>query len=198
MVVEQTVELRYMVVEQRVELRYMGNRLTASESQVETLKRQNAALEARLTASEREVEELERECRVAKVAFSAALARTVGPFNTETTLVYSNVITNIGQAYSPITGVFTAPVRGVYYMRFTAQDMRSPVNLGVLLFKNDQGIMKTYQWNGQGGHENVSNGVTLELDIGDLVYLRLPYNYRLFEQDGNNYNIFSGFLLFPM
>jgi division protein CdvB (Snf7/Vps24/ESCRT-III family) len=31
-----------ILVEQRVELRYMGNRLTASESQVETLKRQNA------------------------------------------------------------------------------------------------------------------------------------------------------------
>lgn len=41
-----------------------------------------------------------------KVAFYTGLtnAGNVGPFNTEITLKYSNVHTNIGNAYNPATG----------------------------------------------------------------------------------------------
>lgn len=43
-----------------------------------------------------------------QVAFSASLLAsgeaTVGPFNTNTPLVFRHVVTNIGDAYSPNTG----------------------------------------------------------------------------------------------
>uniref|UniRef100_A0A4W5ML02 Uncharacterized protein n=1 Tax=Hucho hucho TaxID=62062 RepID=A0A4W5ML02_9TELE len=56
-----------------------------------------SAMWARVTAREREVEELKRENGDRpKLAFSAGLTSGfVGPFNTETTLVYTRVITNI-------------------------------------------------------------------------------------------------------
>uniref|UniRef100_A0A3B4UL47 C1q domain-containing protein n=1 Tax=Seriola dumerili TaxID=41447 RepID=A0A3B4UL47_SERDU len=133
-----------------------------------------------------------------KVAFSAALTDSglLGPFNTDTTIVYSNVFTNIGKAYNPVTGIFTAPVKGVYYFRFTGMDYRSAVHMGAALYKNNQRIMLTYEINVNNGYfEHMSNGVTLELEKGDVVFLRLPANKGLYDNN-ESHNTFSGFLLF--
>ena len=42
-----------------------------------------------------------------KVAFSVALTDSgfMGPVSVDTNLVYTKVITNVGQAYDPITGI---------------------------------------------------------------------------------------------
>ncbi|XP_062321856.1 heavy metal-binding protein HIP-like isoform X4 [Osmerus eperlanus] len=174
-------------------------RLSLIERHVEELKAENEALEARLSLSEHHVEELkaENEGRP-KVAFYTALINsgTVGPFNTETPLVYSKVFTNIGNAYSPVTGVFTAPVRGVYYFRFTAADLRSSGRIGIQMYKNDLQIMFNLAINDSNFRYAV-NAVTLELEQGDMIMMRLPSGYGLFD-DSNNHNTFSGFLLFPM
>ncbi|XP_062321855.1 heavy metal-binding protein HIP-like isoform X3 [Osmerus eperlanus] len=176
-------------------------RLSLIERHVEELKAENEALEARLSLSEHHVEELkaENEGRP-KVAFYTALTNSghVGPFNTETSLVYSKVFTNIGNAYSPVTGVFTAPVRGVYYIRFTALGYSSPRTVaGVTMFKNNLQIMHNGVYNTDGEHKFVVNAVTVELEQGDKIMMRLPSGYDLYD-DISNYTTFSGFLLFPM
>uniref|UniRef100_A0A4W5MJU0 C1q domain-containing protein n=1 Tax=Hucho hucho TaxID=62062 RepID=A0A4W5MJU0_9TELE len=121
------------------------NSLTAYVSIISDKAAELSAMWARVTAREREVEELKRENGDRpKLAFSAGLTSGfVGPFNTETTLVYTRVITNIGQAYTPTTGIFTAPVRGVYNFRFRACN-RDDLNLRC-----------------------TSNGVIMQLEKGD-------------------------------
>ncbi|CAB1340921.1 unnamed protein product, partial [Coregonus sp. 'balchen'] len=110
-----------------------------------------------------------------KVAFYAALTDSggVGPFNTDTTLIYSKVFTNTGRAYNPTTGIFTATVRGVYYFRFTAFEARRLQTFGVYLYHNDKRLMFNFDTNDQ-YWEYISNALTLELDEGDVVYMRLP------------------------
>ncbi|KAK6325327.1 hypothetical protein J4Q44_G00046690 [Coregonus suidteri] len=177
---------------QAAELSAIGARVTASEAE-------NAALETRLSASESQVEELKRATADRpKVAFSAGLtdSGTVGPFVAETTLVYTKIFSNIGKAYNPATGVFTAPVRGFYYIRFTAMSVQTSFYFYAYMYKNGQKIMYSQGYNA-GGYETLSNGVSLELEERDVVYMRIPANYRLYD-NSNNHNIFSGFLLFTV
>ncbi|XP_070767848.1 complement C1q-like protein 2 [Enoplosus armatus] len=178
-------ELRDLVVEQRAELKVLNSRLTSTERQLQELRAELQTL---------------MKTEGPKVAFTAALTDSglLGPFNTDTTIVYSNVFTNIGLAYNPFTGIFTAPVKGVYYFRFTGMDYRSEVHMGVALYKNGQRLLLTYEINVNNGYfEHMSNGVTLELQSGDVVYLRLPANKGLYDNN-ESHNTFSGFLLFTL
>ncbi|XP_044033089.1 uncharacterized protein LOC122866906 isoform X3 [Siniperca chuatsi] len=168
-------------------------RVTASENK-------NKVLEARMSSSENEVNELKREnADRPKVVFSVSLtdAGQVGPFNTDITLKFSKVLTNIGQAYSPTTGIFTAPVRGAYYFRFTLWDNRVSSWMGAKLYHNDKSIMWSYDLNDTNGYVSCSNALVLQLDKGDVVYMVLPTNYKVFD-DSYNRTTFGGFLLFTL
>uniref|UniRef100_A0A3P8UD09 C1q domain-containing protein n=1 Tax=Amphiprion percula TaxID=161767 RepID=A0A3P8UD09_AMPPE len=164
-------ELRDMAIEQKVELRY-------SQSDIAALKQENT----------------ERP----KVAFSLGLtdAGGVGPFNTDITLKFSKVFYNFGEAYNPVSGFFTAPVRGAYYFRFTMWEYRTSYSMTVSLFHNDKRVMWNFDRNDE-FYVNMSNALILQLEKGDLVYMTLHSGYSLYDT-ANNLVTFSGFLLFPL
>uniref|UniRef100_A0A8B9K653 C1q domain-containing protein n=1 Tax=Astyanax mexicanus TaxID=7994 RepID=A0A8B9K653_ASTMX len=134
-----------------------------------------------------------------KVAFSAALglpAGLRGPFGSETTIVYKNVLTNVGNAYNPATGIFTALYRGVYYIRFTGGVYdNNRYNIGVNLYKNNHFLMHLGENSIDGIAKHVSSGVTIQLEPGDQMYTRLPPYYVLWD-DSFFRTSFSGFFLF--
>ncbi|KAK1886642.1 Complement C1q-like protein 2 [Dissostichus eleginoides] len=186
-------------------------RMSSRENEVEEVKRVNADLlarvtasenksrvfEARMSSSEKEVQELQRQnADRPQVAFSAGLTDSgaVGPFTTDTTLKYIKVFTNIGQAYSPTTGIFTAPVRGVYYFRFNIWETHSAYT-GVELFHNYKRKIKIHGYNDGTGYITTSNAVVLQLEKGDVVYILLPANVSVYD-DSYNRIIFSGFYSF--
>uniref|UniRef100_A0A4W5PVT5 C1q domain-containing protein n=1 Tax=Hucho hucho TaxID=62062 RepID=A0A4W5PVT5_9TELE len=158
-------------------------------------------MEARLKASENQAEELKRKCEDRPmVAFSAALgikAGNIGPFNTETTLVYKKVFTNVGNHYKPTTGIFTAPVRGLYHFTFYCHTFGA--NSGyVFLYKNGERIAATADHATSGDRaDNGSNGLVLMLEVGDQIYMRLGTNSWIYDDDsGYNLSTFNGLLLF--
>ncbi|XP_059202798.1 uncharacterized protein LOC131982218 [Centropristis striata] len=179
--------------------------LLISKSRIETLERENAvqaadlmSLETRLTATESKTSHLETENAERKVAFYTALTDegVVGPFSSDTTLKYSKVFTNIGDAYNPYTGFFTAPVRGVYYFQFTAC-RREAGSMGVSVYKNNQMIMWNDDYEEEGGHEYITSSVVLELMAGEEIHLVLPSGNSLFDSIYNR-STFSGSLLFTL
>ncbi|XDV54089.1 hypothetical protein PO909_022462, partial [Leuciscus waleckii] len=137
-------DVRDMMVELRVKLDMAMNDNSKMAEQILELKKENAGLNERMKISETQLEELKREnAEQPKVAFSADLGirGNLGPQTTELTLAFNNVFTNIGNNYNPTTGLFTAPVKGVYYFRFTICGNGINQSTGANLYKNGQNIV---------------------------------------------------------
>uniref|UniRef100_A0AAR2LSB0 C1q domain-containing protein n=1 Tax=Pygocentrus nattereri TaxID=42514 RepID=A0AAR2LSB0_PYGNA len=83
---------------------------------------------------------------------------------------------------SPSAGVFTAPLRGVYYFRFNLVDSSRSHMLAVCLYKNHKKVFDVSKYP-QGTNEYAVGGAALLLEKGDQV---------------DNLCSFSGFLLFAM
>uniref|UniRef100_A0A665T658 C1q domain-containing protein n=1 Tax=Echeneis naucrates TaxID=173247 RepID=A0A665T658_ECHNA len=136
---------------------------------------------------------------VPKVAFAVSLGGN-GLQKTTTgnkDLVYKTILTNIGQAYNSETGVFTAPIRGVYYIRFTA-NAPTDFTMSAVLYKNDAAVqLITHEQPSGEGSDTASNGAALLLEEGDRLSLKLWHNTQIWD-NSNHHSTFSGFLLFPM
>ncbi|XP_071315176.1 complement C1q-like protein 3 [Trachinotus anak] len=171
--------------------------LLAMEQKIEDMEIKLAQFETKFINSESQIEELKNQASK-KVIFSAAAggSGSIGPFNTDTTLVYTRVITNIGRAYGQFTGVFTAPVAGVYYFSIF---YHSGGEYGgkLLLYKNDQLMIMTHDHESQSDTaDNGGNAVFLQLQPGDQVYVRLPANSHVWGH--GLHTTFNGFLVNEM
>ncbi|CAB1334243.1 unnamed protein product [Coregonus sp. 'balchen'] len=151
-----------------------------------------------LNNTKTQVEKLEKKnADRRKVAFSVGLTDSgyVGPFQTEITLVYEKVFTNIDNGYDPNSGMFSAPVKGLYNFTFTSMGREPGQKMGVYLVKNGEQMIYNVQDNFHGGYEYITGAVALELEKDDLVYLRVPKGWGLYD-DNYNHIVFTGILLF--
>ncbi|XP_035864674.1 complement C1q-like protein 4 isoform X1 [Sander lucioperca] len=150
-----------------------------------------------------EVDKLKKQLQVRQVAFSASLVvadpKTTGPFPTDTTLIFKHVVTNIGNAYNSNTGMFTAPVRGVYHFEWSvAAKGDNSHGSGAWLVKNTQNVFMAYEYEAY-GFMSSSKAVALLLEVGDVVFVRLvAEGSNVAYDDKSHHTTFSGHLLFPM
>ncbi|CAM4571855.1 unnamed protein product [Leuciscus chuanchicus] len=180
-VTEQKVNIRELtatVTEQKVNIRELTANIRALETRLrEEMNKKNDEM-SNLTLSQ--VEELRKENRDREIAFSAALLQSgdgyIGPFTTEITLTYRNVFTNIGNAYNPVTGVFTAPLKGAYMFRISVFS-HGPTHAAASIYKNGERVVLAYARQPQ-RELNSSNGVVLILEVGDVVYTKKQYAKR--------------------
>ncbi|XDV25958.1 hypothetical protein PO909_029781 [Leuciscus waleckii] len=192
-------ELTATVTEQKANIRALETRLTEQQTFIlEEMNKKNDEI-SNLTLSQ--VEELRKENRDREIAFSASLMQSgsghIGPFTTEITLTYRNVFTNIGNAYNPVTGIFTAPLKGAYMFRVSLFGIGGPPTY-VAIIKNGEHVVMAHDIQPQAQDRlHSSNGVVLILEVGDVVYVRLRSGSRIYD-NGDNHNTFSGFLLFPL
>ncbi|XP_051747897.1 multimerin-2-like isoform X16 [Ctenopharyngodon idella] len=196
-------ELTATVTEQKENIRELTATVTEQKGNIRALETQ---LRDEMNKKNYEISnltlsqvELRKENRDREIAFSAALMQSgsgnIGPFTTHITLTYRNVFTNIGNAYNPITGIFTAPLKGAYMFRVSVFGV-GPTQVSAHIVKNGELVVIAHDNQAQ-GVLNSSNGVVLILEVGDVVYVRLWSGNRIYD-DQNNRNTFSGYLLFPL
>ncbi|MED6284280.1 hypothetical protein CHARACLAT_017646 [Characodon lateralis] len=135
-----------------------------------------------------------------RVAFAAALNNdstnqwtSVEAGETDKTLEFKKVITNIGNGYDPATGYFTAPIKGLYYIQVTGV-VGSNGQLNAGMKKNGENIFAIYHK--AGIQASASNGVTMALEQGDRLCVQLWAGQTIADQ--GRLSTFTGFLVFPM
>ncbi|KAA0719520.1 Collagen alpha-1(VIII) chain [Triplophysa tibetana] len=183
------------IMAELAKLKNMEEKIQNLENTLNKVLSENEALKR----SQYMLEMLQNGKEAQKVAFSAGLLASgsghTGPADSDKTLVYKKVFTNIGNAYDPDTGIFTASVHGVYYFRFYAHS-QAGIKMAVSLYKNGLLQCSVFSVN-PSFNGNASNDVVLTLEPGDVVYTKLWKNSRVFDDEAS-YTSFSGFLIFPL
>uniref|UniRef100_A0A8D0DFE4 Complement C1q-like protein 4 n=1 Tax=Sander lucioperca TaxID=283035 RepID=A0A8D0DFE4_SANLU len=196
-------EMTASLVQLKADMRLQTQEQVQQKTEVEKLKTELEKLNKQqleqAAQQKTEVDKQKQQQIVQQVAFTASLVvageTTLGPLASDTTLIYKHVTTNIGNAYNSNTGVFTAPVRGAYYFEWTVGALGdNSYPSAAVLVKNSENVFMAFEQQAA-GFMSSSKGVTLLLEVGDVVFVRL---HGVAFDDYNHHNTFSGFLLFPM
>ncbi|XP_062372747.1 cerebellin-1-like [Sardina pilchardus] len=174
---------------------YRGPKVNETDEEDGDLK----ALVARLTT---DVQLLKKENEGGKkVAFSASLVNAPGGLHVKhsdsPTLAYKRMFTNIGNAYDPIKGTFTAPVKGIYFFTFSTFGYTNNQSLGVSITVNGLRMVSSFEDKSSDLSDTGGNSIILQLEAGEQVTMTHWANSQVFDNT-NGHNTFSGFLLFPL
>ena len=129
------------------------------------------------------------------VAFLARIDGFTGSVSEHTTIPFDVVDLNIGNAYDPVNGDFTAPVNGIYELSYEvlADDTCGTENICVLLAIN--GVLLS-----ESCSEYISSGgtaVTVQLTAGDTVTVDVASGHPcVVLRQGVLSNKFSGHLVY--
>ncbi|XP_034020437.1 cerebellin 11 [Thalassophryne amazonica] len=163
------------------DLENKATEISTLQEAVQRLSTYNTEIQKRLNSTEQQLQNTIGNAKD-NVAFSATL---IDPYSQtqRTDLIFSKVVTNVGNAFSLKTGIFVAPVEGVYHFFFMVTGNNN-INLRASLAKNGFCIYWTIL---PADHDSTNWAVNLELNKGDRV------NVRLWPQGVVSSAVFSGF-----
>ena len=106
------------------------------------------------------------------IAFTVSLTGYVSPW-TNKKIIYDKVITNIGDGYSPSSGVFTSPSDGDYVFTWSTMNSGDTTDCSAYIYKNGVKLLLTYAVERGGSYNEVaSNTAVFHLSVGDTVWIQ--------------------------
>ena len=129
------------------------------------------------------------------IAFYATLSAhtTLGQ---KQTIEFDQILTNIGNGYNGVSGVFTVPITGVYQFSTTMLQFTSTQNeIHTQLMKNNNVVGQNF---GNSNRASATQTVIVSAQKGDIVYVRHHELIGTTPQTihGLGYSSFCGFLIF--
>lgn len=126
------------------------------------------------------------------VSFSATAVRHQYEARQDQTLVFEEVLTNVGGCYNHVSGEFTAPVAGTYFIHSTVLSGNG-AEIWLSITVNNTRKAKFYARGTDGRHDTASQALVLVLNKGDVVSAKNEYDGGKIY--GQTYTTFSGFLI---
>lgn len=124
------------------------------------------------------------------VGFHVALKQT---FENNDVLKFQDVVLNVGDAYQPLTGIFTCPTSGLYHFSFNVVKMGQRIRVE-LVSKNT--VVATAAAVDMVNADTATGGAVLQLVKGDQVFLQLAGNSdKTLMDTGNRFSTFMGYLI---
>ncbi|XP_052787313.1 cerebellin-3-like [Mya arenaria] len=134
-------------------------------------------------------------------AFLAILSNDISTTTAGQTILFDNVVTNIGSAYNGETGTFTAPIEGLYLISvkitgYYSDSSSSGTTDYYRLKKNDKLYLRLFVNVNSKTHKFDSSSVitVMELGKGDSVNVHCNQSNKYVEGTDTN-TFFSGFLI---
>ncbi|XP_053548863.1 cerebellin-1 [Bombina bombina] len=134
----------------------------------------------------------------AKVAFSAIRSTNHEPseMSNRTMVIYfDQILVNIGGNFDSERSTFISPRKGIYSFNFHVVKVYNRQTIQVSLILNGWPVISAFAGDQDVTREAASNGVLIQMEKGDSVYLKLEKGDLM---GGWKYSTFSGFLLFPL
>ena len=134
---------------------------------------------------------------VLPVGFSTALTQTT-TLHDKQTIHFDKIITNVGNGYEVQSGIFHAPIKGLYFISVTVFDFYHS-SLTVDIVQNGKSLVDLFI--DGSGHQNsaMTQTLILQLDKGDRVWVRNKTDGgKLSGSSGQPtgvFNTFSGYCL---
>ncbi|XP_052101997.1 complement C1q-like protein 3 isoform X2 [Mytilus californianus] len=123
-------------------------------------------------------------------AFSAAMTKSKS-LSSKEIIKFNKVFTNIQNGYNPSTGIFTAPIAGVYQFSSVVMSDNGKF-LVATLWLNDTVVSSVYIKGS--AYQTGALSMILDVQKGDQIAVKSYGNYVIYS-DSLNYSTFSGSLI---
>ncbi|XP_060553740.1 complement C1q-like protein 3 [Ruditapes philippinarum] len=150
-----------------------------------------------VAAHAKEIDELKRSDRKT-VAFMAQLTKHMVNPRQHTVVVFDAVLTNVGGAYKPSSGVFLAPVNGTYTIHLVASSSPKSTSEYLHLYIMHNMLKVGYIFLDQIPDRALirSTSIVIQLRAGDTVFVKIGNPNPKGTLLGSNFHtVFSGFLI---